>query len=164
MPPRLTTPIKVLLVLATLALGLSFWDFPHPKAPRPPTAGGRLSGSLEKRTPELPPVAQKVLATETKSAARPTLSPKLRRAPRQPTRSAWGRDPFALEVAHPKRQGEVRLAFAAGLHVLGIVWDTTRMHAIINGSVVRVGDEVEGFRIVAIERDRVTIAKGDQRQ
>jgi hypothetical protein len=107
---------------------------------------------------------QESLATERKAAARPIPPPTSRRAGRQRTDTAWGRDPFAFEAAHPKRQGEVRPGFAAGLHVLGIVWDTTRRHAIINGSVVRVGDEMEGIRVVAIEQDRVTVAKGNQQQ
>jgi len=38
------------------------------------------------------------------------------------------------------------------------------VHAVINDSVVRVGEEVNGIRIVAIEPDRVTVAKGGQRQ
>jgi hypothetical protein len=164
MPPLLTTRIKVLVVLAAVALGLSLWDFLYLGAPRPPTAGGGSPDSLGSGRPEVPPAVQKVLATETKAAARPIPSPKMRRPSQQGAGTAWGRDPFDLEAAHPKGQGEVRAGFAAGLHVLGIVWDTTRRHAIINGSVVRVGDEMEGIRVMAIERDRVTVAKGDQQQ
>jgi hypothetical protein len=164
MPSRLTTRIKVLVVLATVALGLSLWHFLPVRAPRPPMTGGGPSDSLGSGRPELPPAVQKLLATETKAAARPITPPKLRRAHRQGTGTAWGRDPFDLEAAHLKSPSEVRAGFAAGLRVLGIVWDTTRRHAIINGSVVRVGDEMEGIRVVAIERDRVTVAKGDQQQ
>jgi hypothetical protein len=164
MPPRLTTRIKVLVILATVALGLFLWDFLYLRPPQPPMTGGGPSDSLGSGRPELPPAVQKLLATETKAAARPITPPKVRRAPRQGTGTAWGRDPFDLEAAHPKAQGELRAGFAASLRVLGIVWDTTRRHAIINGSVVRVGDEVEGIRVVAIERDQVTVAKGDQQQ
>ena len=164
MPPRPTTRIKMLVALATVALGLSLWGSLHLRPPRPPMTGGGPSASLVGGRPELPPAVQEILATETKAVSRPIPPPQGRRAGRQGTDTAWGRDPFALEAAHPKRQGEVRAGLAAGLHVLGIVWDTTRRHAIINGSVVRVGDEMEGFRVVAIERDRVTVAKGNQQQ
>jgi hypothetical protein len=164
MPLRLTTRTKVLVALALVALGFWLWNFLSLRSPQPPMTGGGPSGSLPGERPELPPAVQKLLAAETKADAKPIPLPKVRRAGRPGSDTTWGRDPFDLVAAHTKGQGEVRTGFAAGLRVLGIVWDTTRRHAIINGSVVRVGDEVEGIRVVAIERDRVTVAKGDQQQ
>lgn len=162
MAQRLTTRLKVLLVLAALAFVLVLWDSQQPRRPR--TAGGGSPGSLPGRMLELPPALQQLLAADTQAASKPTLSPEVRRALEERARRSWGRDPFTLEAARPKGQVEVRANFAAGLHVSGIVWDAARTHAVINDSVVKVGDEVDGIRIVAIEPDRVTVAKGDQRQ
>lgn len=164
MPPWLTTRVKVLVVLTALALALFLWDSQQPRAPRPQTAGSGSSEPVEGRLLQLPPALQQLLATETKPAPKPILSAEARRALEERSRRPWGRDPFALEAARPKGQAEVRPSFAANLHVTGIIWDSTRMHAVINDSLVKVGDEVEGVRVVAIERDRVTVAKGDQRQ
>jgi hypothetical protein len=164
MAPWLTTRVKVLVVLSALALALFLWDSRQPRAPRPQTAGGGPSESVAGKLLQLPPALQQLLATETKPAPKPILSAEARRALEERARGPWGRDPFALEAARPKGQAEVRPSFANNLHVSGIIWDSTRMHAVINDSVVKVGDEVEGIRVVAIERDRVTVAKGDQRQ
>jgi hypothetical protein len=109
---------------------------------------------------------QQLLATAMKGApaAKQPLSPEARRILEERARGPWGRDPFALEAARPKGQGEIRPNFAAALHLSGIVWNNARRHAVINDSVVKVGDEVAGIRVVAIERDRVTVGKGTQRQ
>ncbi len=40
---------------------------------------------------------------------------------------------------------------------------TERRHAILNDRVVRVGDEVNGHRVVAIERGRVVLESGGRR-
>lgn len=164
MAPWLTTRVKVLAVFAALALSLFLWDFQQPRAPRPQTAGGGPAEPVAGKLLQLPPALQQLLATETKPAPEPILPGDVRRALEERSRGFWGRDPFALEAARPKGQAEVRPSFAANLHVSGIIWDSTRMHAVINDFVVKVGDEVEGIRVVAIERDRVTVAKGDQRQ
>lgn len=164
-----TTRVKVLLALAALALALYLWS-PRPGTPRvgtpeaPRATGGGPAGYPQGGLPQLPAAVQQILGTATKGAPKPTLSPGARRALEDRARGPWGRDPFALEAARPKGQGEVRPSFAAGLHLSGIVWDRARQHAVINDSVVTVGDEVAGIRVVGIERDRVTVAKGTERQ
>lgn len=162
MPPWLTTRVKVLLALAALALVLYLWN---PRVPVGPAAmRGGPAGHPPGGLPQLPAAVQRVLGTAAKEPPKPTLSPEARRALEERARGPWGRDPFALEAARPKGQGEVRPSFAAGLHLSGIVWDRARQHAVINDSVVTVGDEVAGIRVVAIDRDRVTVAKGTERQ
>jgi hypothetical protein len=63
----------------------------------------------------------------------------------------WDRDPFT------------RGAFGVGLSGLslsGILWDTTQPIAIINGTTVQVGEEVEGYRVVEISEDHVSVSDG----
>jgi len=164
MPAWLTTRVKVLLVLTGLAFALVLWDTATRRAAGPPTAPGGPTAPSPSGLAQLPVAVQQLLAPETKAAPKPRLSAGTLRGLQESSRGPWGRDPFALEAARPKGEAEVRTSFAAGLHVSGIVWDTARVHAIINDSVVKVGDELNGVRIVAIERDRVTVAKGGQRQ
>ena len=66
---------------------------------------------------------------------------------------AWGRDPFTGGSAG----GEV-----SGFDLSGILWDASQPIAIINGQMLRVGDEVEGYRILEITRDRVTMSDGSE--
>lgn len=59
----------------------------------------------------------------------------------------WGRDPFTrLE----SRQ-------ATKLNLSGILWDAERPLAIINGQTLYVGEELEGYRVINISPDVVTI-------
>jgi hypothetical protein len=156
----LTPRVKVLLILAALGFVLYLWNPRLPGAPgTPPARGAPASG-----VPQLPEAVQQFLGTTTKGAPKPTLSPGARQAMEERARDTWGRDPFALEAVRPKKQIGAQPSLAAGLHLSGIVWDGTRIHAVINDSVVKVGDEVDGIRVVAIERDRVTLARGNQRQ
>ena len=43
------------------------------------------------------------------------------------------------------------------LNIEGIVWNTNMPQAIVNGKVVRIGDTIEGVRIVKIEKQGITI-------
>ena len=156
---QLTTRIKVLTILAVLAFALFLLDFRQPRSPQSQAAGGGSAGS-ESRAPEAPAAVWQPVAVQTKAAPRPVVSAEARRALEERSRGPWGRDPFGLEAARLRNQTEAPPTFASTLHVSGIVWDTTRIRAVINDSVVRVGDEVDGIRIVLIERDSVTVAKG----
>lgn len=62
----------------------------------------------------------------------------------------WGRDPFIF--------GETRTA-EGGLVLNGIAWDETNPSAIINNTVVRIGDGVGGNRVVDIQKNRVILSK-----
>lgn len=63
---------------------------------------------------------------------------------------AWGRDPFL-------RGGTEG---ASGLVLSGILWDAQAPVAILNGQMLRVGEELEGFRITRIAADAVTVTDG----
>jgi len=64
---------------------------------------------------------------------------------------AWERDPFSLGTSG---------AAVSGLELSGILWDPTAPVAILNGQMVHVGQECEGYRIVEIAKDRVTVTDG----
>ena len=64
---------------------------------------------------------------------------------------SWGRDPFLRGGA----EGQ-----AGALMLSGILWDASAPIAIINGQMLHVGDELEGYRIMHITSDRVTVTDG----
>ena len=63
----------------------------------------------------------------------------------------WSRDPFTRGAS----AGE-----GSGLALSGILWDPTHPMAIINGTTVHVGDEFEGYRILDIALDHVSVSDG----
>ena len=65
--------------------------------------------------------------------------------------ATWRRDPFVLE-----RQG----AGSDELSCTGILWDAQRPVALINGRAVQPGEEVDGYQVVEISRDRVSLSDG----
>jgi hypothetical protein len=64
----------------------------------------------------------------------------------------WGRDPFA----QPTKQG----AMAGTLSLTSILYSPASAVAVINGQVVRAGDDVDGRRVVSIGRDYVVVREG----
>ena len=69
--------------------------------------------------------------------------------------SSWGRDPFAIGSS-PVEQG------FGSLSLSGIFCDSKKNYCIIDGKVVKVGDEVSGYKILEITKDNVTINAGDE--
>ena len=65
---------------------------------------------------------------------------------------AWARDPFT--------HGGTSAGGPSGLALSGILWDANAPLAIINGQTLRVGEELEGFRVVQIDPDRVVLSDG----
>ncbi|MBN1404944.1 MAG: hypothetical protein JW946_00305 [Candidatus Omnitrophica bacterium] len=43
------------------------------------------------------------------------------------------------------------------ISILGLVWDTSRPQAIIDGKILSVGEEVSGCRLLSVERDGVKV-------
>jgi hypothetical protein len=66
---------------------------------------------------------------------------------------SWTRDPFSRGGG----SGAV-----SGLSLSGILWDVSRPIAIINGEMKQVGEEVEGYRIMGISQDRVSVSDGTE--
>ena len=69
------------------------------------------------------------------------------------SRLAWGRDPFT---------GGSTGAEVSGFDLAGILWDATQPIAMINGQMLRVGDELEGYRVTQISQDSVSLTDGSQ--
>jgi hypothetical protein len=64
----------------------------------------------------------------------------------------WGRDPFARPT-----KGE---AMAGTLSLTSILYNPASAVAVINGQVVRAGDDVDGRRVVSIGPDHVIVREG----
>ena len=100
-----------------------------------------------------PPAAARPAPEAAASLDLPAESP-ARRAQRQHANElAWGRDPFTGGASG----GQV-----SGFDLSGILWDATQPIAVINGEMRHVGDEVDGYRIVAITEETVSISDGTQ--
>lgn len=50
---------------------------------------------------------------------------------------------------------------SAGISLRGIMWDPLHPMAIVNDSVVTIGDTVQGATVVDIQKDRVTVHTGE---
>jgi hypothetical protein len=64
------------------------------------------------------------------------------------------RDPFTSNPVPSVK------ASAYGVQLSGIVWDKDKPMAIINGRVVKVGDNVDGRMVSVIKQDRVVLNDG----
>lgn len=67
----------------------------------------------------------------------------------------WGEDPFVRDFSYA--------AEMKSLVVSAITISKNEAYAVINNQVVRVGDIIDGKKIVAIEKDRVIVEKGGKR-
>ena len=125
----------VLLVVMVAVYTTAF----RPRAPEP--TSGRVAVA---EAPTVPPGQEATIAI-----AQPSQQ---REAQRQRVLLlAWRRDPFTRGAGI----GEV-----SGLTLTGILWDPNEPIAVINGQTVQVGDEVDGYQIVAISHDRVSLTDG----
>lgn len=71
-----------------------------------------------------------------------------------PQAAGWGRDPFSF--------GKATYATAEqGMALNGIVWDEKAPSAIINDTIVRVGEEINGKRVMDIQKNKVTLSAKD---
>ena len=68
-------------------------------------------------------------------------------------RLSWARDPFLSGAAGGQ---------AIGFTLSGILWDTDTPMAIINGQMLRPGEEFEGYEVIEIKPDRVSISDGTE--
>ena len=112
----------------------------YAKALRPPAAGH-------------PAPAQAALG-EIREVAPQGTSGVLAQRAEQRTRAArlaWRRDPFLRGAS---------AGGPAGLLLAGILWDATAPIAMINGQMLRVGEELEGYRVTAIFQDHVSLTDG----
>lgn len=75
------------------------------------------------------------------------------------------RDPFSLQKGHKEERGEKTASEIFKTFTLkGILWDSHKPLAIVNGEVVREGQVIEGVKIKRIEPNCVVLeAKGEEK-
>jgi hypothetical protein len=72
---------------------------------------------------------------------------------------AQARDPFVSIL--DLRQLNAR-ADLSGLSLKGVIWESARPVAIINDTLVSVGDDFSGFKMARIDKDKVTLTSGKE--
>ena len=81
--------------------------------------------------------------------------PVIKALPRRRTEFVnWGRNPFAWQ------QVEEKVGDVSPLELFAIMWDNEGAQAIINESVVRVGDKITDKTVKQIEQNRVILTDG----
>lgn len=70
------------------------------------------------------------------------------------------RDPFVF--GGPEKNLAPAGESQGSLELTAIAWDKSRPLAIINNEVLGIGDEIGGAKIVAIEEDKVKLARGNE--
>ena len=71
----------------------------------------------------------------------------------------WDRDPFILSIEKGEELPTLQLK------VTGIIYDEARpeaTYAIINDQVIRIGDSIDGIRVIDIQADAVQLKKFDR--
>ena len=69
-------------------------------------------------------------------------------------RRPWGRDPF---YQHVNRTADSSAVDQATLRLLGILYREVNPQALINGAVFTEGDSIQGYRVVKIAREHITL-------
>lgn len=67
---------------------------------------------------------------------------------------SWGRDPFAVGSVPVQATGELSLS--------GIIWDEKKPVCLIDGKMLKVGDEISGAKVIEINNDTVLLKVGDE--
>lgn len=129
-----------------------------------------LGTNLRRRGRRLPskpgPPTKEVLYPEEEGALTPPAKAPLdsflkRAAVAKEREREWGRDPFILGS---KKMG-AKVGFPLDLRVTGIIFDKDRpeaTYAIINGVVVRIGDEIAEAGVIDIQKGSVTLRRGSE--
>jgi hypothetical protein len=73
---------------------------------------------------------------------------------------AWGDDPFARRRGGSRRSGTT--ITESKFNLTAVSSQAGNMMAILNGAVVRVGDELSGWEIAEIEPDKVLLTRGER--
>lgn len=68
----------------------------------------------------------------------------------------WGKDPFYHAYGVATDAGQA-VPEKIRLHLLGILYREVNARALINGRVVKTGDEIAGYRVTTIARDYVAL-------
>ncbi len=133
-------------------------DSPAPPAAAAPSAGGGESAPAAAAPPPLPkrPAAQTL-------PARPGTRPASRESAGAP--AAERAAPPAPGAAAPRSAAEsLSRLDNSKLKVMAIAWyaDPAKRIAVINGSLVKEGESVEGYKVTQIRKDDVIVSDGSR--
>jgi hypothetical protein len=156
---------QILLAVTILAaVILAFDQMSGRKAPR--SSGKAPDAPAVASVPAAPAVPTAPSAPAASAPAAPAAVPTATAAPRlappPPPDQPWGkRDPFATEAKRLSQGPKGADQFAA-YKLTGIVCTTQGCKAVINDRVGRVGDQVDGARIVKITKAGVELEKNGE--
>lgn len=160
MKQQMNRRAKILLGVTILAAVILVFDqMSGRKAPR--SAAKTPDAPAVASVPAGPPApsAPSAPSAPAASAAVPTAAAAPRLAPPPPPNQPWGkRDPFEIEAKRLPRGPQGTDPFSR-YKLTGIVWGSHGYQALINDRVVRVGDQVDGARIVRITKTGVEVEK-----
>ncbi len=152
MSQHMTKRTMILLGLTLLAAAYLLYDLSSsPKAPR-----------SSRKASDRPAVSRSLEAKPSpKPSATPAATPRRRLAPPPPPNQPWQRDPFAMQENRLPQRPKPAIQFS-GFELSGIVEGPEGYRALVNGHVVRPGDQVDGAHIVRITLKGVEIEKDGQ--
>lgn len=109
-----------------------------------------FAGNEQKRAEPAPSPAKQIEAAEVKPPAKSIDVEKY-------SMLEWGKDPFHRGRRTPveKPPAEIRPRWTLG----GILYDENTPSAVINKKIVRNGDNIDGARVMQIDRQKVTLEK-----
>lgn len=154
---------QILLAVTILAaVILAFDQMSGRKAPRSSGKAPDAPAVASVPGPTPPPTPSAAPAAPTAPAVVPAATAAPRLAPPPPPDQPWGkRDPFATEAKRLSQGPKGADQFAA-YKLTGIVCTTQGCKAVINDRVGRVGDQVDGARIVKITKAGVELEKNGE--
>ena len=168
-PQKSKMPVVITLVISLVAIiGLSAWLFLSGNKPRAVTAqvpqtravANLTNGVTKKPAPITPtPAVQVVTQTVTVQVASHAVAQATNSIPttRTPAPRAFSPPPVvASQPVQPVPSAPTVGPFPK-LTLKGIIYNLTSPQVLINGSYLTLGEEIEGARIIKIERTRVTV-------
>jgi len=101
-------------------------------------------------------VKKEKAVTKAPAAATPGATPQAAplRAVERVKFEGWGRDPFLQEQRYLEQAKSLDSFRVSGVSLRG-----SDRYALINGAIVRVGETIEGMRVLAIDKDRVRLGR-----
>lgn len=163
MKQQMNRRTQILLAVTILAAVILVFDqMSGRKAPRSAGKAPDAPAVASVPGPTPPPTPSPAPAAPTAPAAVPTATAAPRLAPPPLPDQPWGkRDPFATEAKRLSQGPKGADQFAA-YKLTGIVCTTQGCKAVINDRVGRVGDQVDGARIVKITKAGVELEKNGE--
>jgi hypothetical protein len=163
MKQQMNRRTQILLGVTILAAVILVFDqMSGRKAPRSSGKAPDAPAVASVPGPTPPPTPSAAPAAPTAPAVVPAATAAPRLAPPPPPDQPWGkRDPFATEAKRLSQGPKGADQFAA-YKLTGIVCTTQGCKAVINDRVGRVGDQVDGARIVKITKAGVELEKNGE--